>query len=159
MSTNINANEIRIESKRIEYNLPYSGILPDNQLYFVKVMRDNLLDFLTRDFLKKAELNLLFADKKIVMAQELAKKNKWSMVKKTISEAESHYQKIINALTTSKKQGTTASGDFILKVKLSNEKHREIIENLLKLAPSSDATYFEQILQTNKQISQKLAKL
>ena len=93
------------------------------------------------------------------MAPELAKKNKWSLVKKTLTESESHYQKIIDALVQSKKQGTSAPGDFILKVKLSNEKHREVIENLFKDAPSSDITFFEQILKTNKQISQKLAQL
>lgn len=159
INTNIYANEIKIESKQVEYNLPYPGILPDNELYFVKIARDKLMDFFTRDFLKKAELNLLFADKKIVMASELTKKNKWSIAKKTISEAEGHYQRIIDALVESKKQGTSASGDFILKVKLSNEKHRQTIENLLKDAPGGDAAYFEETLKTNKEISQELTKL
>lgn len=153
------ANEIKIEAKNVEYNLPYPGILPDNQLYCVKVVRDKLMDFLTRDFLKKAELNLLFADKKIAMASELSKKNKWSIAKKTISEAEDHYQRIIDSLIESKKQGTSPSGDFILKVKLSNEKHRQTIEDLLKEAPGGDTVYFEETLKTNKEISQKLTHL
>jgi hypothetical protein len=157
--SNTYASEIKIEAKNVEYNLPYPGILPDNQLYSFKIIRDSLMDFFTRDFLKKAELNLLFADKKIAMASELSKKNKWSIAKKTISEAEDHYQKIIDALVESKKQGTSASGDFILKVKLSNEKHRQTIEDLLKEAPSGDTVYFEETLKENKQISQQLTHL
>ena len=68
--------EIRIESKKISYDLPYAGMLPDNPLFFIKNVRDKILEFATRDQIKKASLYLLFADKRIRMAIELSKKRK-----------------------------------------------------------------------------------
>lgn len=157
--TNIKAEEVNFDLKKINYNLPYPGILPDHQLYFIKVVRDSVLEFFTRDYIKKAELNLLLADKKAVMALELSKKNKWSMAKKYILQAESYYPKIVENIDVSKKQGKSASGDFILKIKLSNEKHKEIIEDLIKNAPKGEAVNFEQALKLNKEVNNKLAKI
>src|SRR3989344_6985739 len=48
-----------------EYTLPYPGILPDNLLYPIKVFRDRIVSFLISDPLKKAEFNLLQADKRL----------------------------------------------------------------------------------------------
>jgi hypothetical protein len=29
----------------VQYDLPYTGILPDNPLYFLKALRDNIIGF------------------------------------------------------------------------------------------------------------------
>ena len=55
---------VKTPQEKVIYNLPYPGLLPDNPLYITKIMRDKITDFLTRDNLKKAELYLLYSDKK-----------------------------------------------------------------------------------------------
>ena len=39
---------------KVLYNLPYPGLTPDNPLYFIKAVRDRIIDISTRDTLKKA---------------------------------------------------------------------------------------------------------
>jgi hypothetical protein len=153
------AQEIKIEAKKIDYILPYPGILPDHPLYFLKAIRDRSLDFFTRDYIKKAQLYLLFSDKRISMALELAKKGRWSLMVATVSKGEKYALKIIQALETSKKQGVSPESNFVLKVKLSNEKHREVIENLFKETPQGERMELEKIFLLNKQIKERLSLL
>ena len=49
----------------INYPLAYPGILPDNPLYPLKMLRDRIVFFLINDPFKKAEFNLLQADKRL----------------------------------------------------------------------------------------------
>lgn len=151
--------EIKIEAKKTDYILPYPGILPDHPLYLLKATRDRLLDFFTRDYLKKAQLYLLFSDKRANMAIDLAKKGKWELMISTVSKGEKYILKMIQLLETSKKQGASPESDFILRIKLSNEKHREIIENLLKNTPHGKRKGLKEVLNLNKQIKEKLAVL
>src|SRR3989344_1770388 len=53
------------ENKSVDYDLPYPGLLPDHPLYFLKMMRDSAIGFLISDPLKKAEFDLLQADKRL----------------------------------------------------------------------------------------------
>src|SRR3990167_744470 len=70
------SQQITLTKEKIQYDLPYPGILPDHPLYVFKTTRDKILEFFTRGNIKKAELYLLFSDKRAKMSQELAKKGK-----------------------------------------------------------------------------------
>lgn len=155
----IYSQEIKIEKKDIKYDLPYPGILPDNPLYFLKEWRDKILDFTTRDNLKKANLYLLFSDKRANMVFELAQKGKWNLAKTTMLKAEKYFVKIPSLVEKSKKQGVSADGNFILDLKLSNEKHKEIIETLIKDVSFGEKRVLEEILKINKEIKDKLSPL
>ena len=61
---------------KVIYTMPYPGILPDHPLYFVKIVRVRINEFMTRDQLKKAEIYLLYSDKRVAMAMALTKKGK-----------------------------------------------------------------------------------
>lgn len=151
--------EVKIEAKKIDYQLPYPGILPDHPLYFLKAIRDRILDFLTRDYSKKAQLYLLFSDKRMGMGISLGQKGKWRLMTITVSKAEKYARKMVLALKTAKEQGISPDGDFILKAKLSNEKHREIIENLLKETPQGERQGLREALELNKNIKKMLEEL
>ena len=153
------SQEIKIEAKKIEYVLPYPGILPDHPLYFLKAIRDRSLVFFTRDYIKKAQLYLLFSDKRINMALSLTKKGKWRLIASTISKGEKYALKMIQLLEESKKQGVSPEGEFVLKVKLSNEKHREAIETILKDAAQGERKAIEEVLRLNRQIEENLIVL
>ena len=47
----------------IEYVLPYPGILPTHPLYFLKIVRDRIIELLISDRVNKAEFYILQADK------------------------------------------------------------------------------------------------
>lgn len=151
--------EIKIESKKISYDLPYAGMLPDNPLFFIKNIRDKILEFATRDQIKKARLYLLFADKRIRMAIELSEKGKWELTIVSVEEAEQYLAKIYPLLVVAQKQGMSSGDDFILNLKLSTEKHREVIESLFKKIPQGERVKIEESLSANQKISKELSSL
>ena len=120
---------------KVIYTLPYPGILPDHPLYFVKIVRDRINEFLTRDQLKKAEIYLLYSDKRVAMAMTLAKKGKNKLAIETFSKAEKYFLKVPQLLRSSKEQGSSAPSSFVERVKLANAKHRELIDELIKTFP------------------------
>lgn len=151
------AQEVKIEVKKTIYDLPYAGILPDHPLFFLKNIRDRVFEFATRDQLKKANLYLLLSDKRMRMAIELFEKGKGMLAVDSVVKAEAYFLKIPDLLTTSKKQGAAADGVFILRLKTAIEKHREIIESLIKDVSDSERKKLEEILKVNKLIKNKLS--
>lgn len=157
--TDLSLSEIKIEGKEVLYQLPYPGLLPDHPFYFIKAIRDRFLDFLTRDNLKKAELYLLYSDKRLNMARGLSEKGKWSLMISTASKGEKYSLKMIDYLKRAKKQGSAPTNDFLLKAKLSNEKHREILENLLKETPQGERQGLISVINLNQEIKKLLESL
>lgn len=151
--------EVSVEAEQVEYTLPYPGILPDNPLFFIKNIRDSFWGFLTRDYHKKAELMLLFSDKRVAMASELSEKGKWELAADSLEQSESDFKKAISAVAQAKKQGNGPPGDFVQTLKLSNAKHRQVIETLLKETPQGSGTNLQTTLERNKKLSQELSRL
>lgn len=148
-----------LSSTKVAYDLPYPGILPDHPLYVVKIVRDRIMEFVTRDNNKKAELYLLLSDKRTAMATELAKKGKDMMALSTLSKAEKYFLKIPSLLRDSKKQGTSPSSEFVQRLRLSNAKHKETAELLLKELPQGSSEIVNQILRLNDEIRKELDRL
>ncbi len=143
---------IKTPQEKIAYNLPYPGLLPDSPLYLVKIVRDRITDFLTRDNLKKAELYLLYSDKRAAMSLVLARKGKSQLAIDTFTKGEKYFLKIPNLLKSAKKQGGQAPSNFIEILKLSNAKHKELIEELIKILPQGLNQSLTQLSDLNQQI-------
>lgn len=122
----------------VEYALPYPGILPDNPLYFLKVARDRILLFLTRDAIKKVQLNLLLSDKRLVMGQLLLETGNVELGIQTITKGEKYLLLSSLGLGELKKQNNLPPG-LSDKVDLASKKHEEIIMKLITL--TSDENY------------------
>ena len=155
----LQSQQINLNQDKIEYNLPYPGILPDHPLFFFKKVRDKILELTTRDSLKKAELYLLFSDKRIAMAMVLLKNGKDKYALTAFRQGEDYFFKIPKLLEMSKKQGVSASSDFIQRLKLSNAKHKEVGETLLKDLPQGQNETINESLIINEKIKKKLEKL
>lgn len=113
----------------IDYVLAYPGkIQPDNPLWYVKVLRDKIWLSLTFNTIKKAELNLLFADKRLNSSLSLFKNNKPDMGLTVLTKSGKYMEKAVKLAEDDK--------DFYNKLSLASLKHREIIENeILPLTP------------------------
>lgn len=146
-------------SDKVAYDLPYPGILPDNPLYYIKIVRDRVLEFATRDYIKKAELYLLLSDKRISTAQELAKKGKTKLAITALQKGEKYFLKIPPLLRTSKQQGVNSSDELKLKLSLSNQKHAEVIEEMRRELPQGELNSLKQAEDINKQIRDDLKTL
>jgi hypothetical protein len=150
---------ITLKEEKVVYEMPYPGILPDHPLYSLKILRDRVWDFTTRDLIKKAKLYLLFSDKRIKMGEFLAQKGKNDLAISTTSKAEKYFLKIAPLLIQSKKQGSAAPQELINKIKSSNAKHKESIQNLLKIIPEGEQHRIKEILRINETVKKQLADL
>lgn len=150
---------ITTPQEKVIYNLPYPGILPDHPLYFLKIIRDRSTEFLTRDTIKKAQLYLLYSDKRVAMAIALSKKGKSQLAITSFSKGEKYFAKIPELLKTAKSQGSSAPSSFNETLKQSNAKHAELIKELIKTAPEGEQESINQLLELNLSIKKALETL
>lgn len=150
---------INTSQQEVIYDLPYPGILPDHPLYFLKIIRDRLTEFLTRDTIKKTQLYLLYSDKRVAMAMALSKKGKSQLAITSFSKGEKYFAKIPQLLITAKSQGSPASSSFIETLKQSNAKHTELIGELIKNTPEGEQESINQLLNFNLSIKKSLETL
>lgn len=145
---------------KVVYELPYPGITPENPLYVFKQFRDKVKEFLIRDNLEKAGFLLTSSDKRAHIALILTEKGKTRQAVEVLVDAEQKALSIPSLLKESKKQGVAASEGLIYTLKLSNAKHKEIIEELVKLIPQGqDADVLNAILELNQRVATELTHL
>jgi hypothetical protein len=82
-----------------DYSLPYPGLLPDHPLYFLKMIRDRLQLWITRDTIKRSELMLHYADKRIAAALALAEKGKSGLAVSTATKAEKYLEQAVGEVS------------------------------------------------------------
>jgi tetratricopeptide (TPR) repeat protein len=116
-------------NEKIDYQLPYPGLLPDSPLYFLRIIRDKSVGLLISDPLKKAEFDLLQADKRLNAGIYLFNKGKTSLALSTISKAENYFNEALNKMEQAKAQGERVNE---IKGNLQNalEKHEQELEYL-----------------------------
>jgi len=149
-----------IKDGTVVYELPYAGITPENPLYIFKQIRDQITEFLTRDAIKKAEFLLVSSDKRAHIAIILAEKGKTRQSVEVLADAEEKAMRIPALLKESKKQGIAASERFIFTLKLSNSKHKEIIQELAKMLPQGqDEQVLNALIDLNQRIATELGRL
>ena len=110
----------------VQYVLPYTGILPDNPLYFLKAIRDNALNLLITDPLQKANYDLLMADKRLGAASMLLDKGKIDLAITTLSKSGNYFYLSIQQVVVAKKQGEKTD-EILSKLLTASLKHQQII--------------------------------
>lgn len=113
--------------KPVDYQLPYPGLLPDSPLYFLKIVRDRIIDFLIADPLKQAEFDLLQSEKRFASGIVLLEKGKKELGATTISKGENYFEKAIDNIETANNQGTDTSS-LLEKMYRSVKKQQEILK-------------------------------
>lgn len=131
-----------------DYQLPYPGILPNHPLYTIKMFRDRALEVFTREPTRKAQLYLLFADKRIFAAQILSETD-WVLSERTASKAEKYFLKAKSSIIGAKKMGVAPEIGFVDKTIAAVNKHQIILNNLIKQAPKEQKTGFKNSLKIN----------
>jgi len=122
--------QVASESAKNNYQLPYPGLLPDNPLYFLKAARDRIIEFLISDPLKKAEFDLLSADKRLAVGVALFDKKKYELSETTISKGENYFEDGIKNLDNAKREGRQIDPSLLVNFDLSTKKHKEILGSL-----------------------------
>jgi len=150
---------IDIEKNEVLYQLPYPGLLPGHPLYFLKILRDNILLFTTRDNLKKANLYLHLSDKNIATAVALINEGKEQMAIDQLKLGEQRFLMIPPTLQALKNQGGEYSSELIVDLNQSNQKHREIITFVIGKATESDINVLDDLLDQNTNAKKLLQEI
>lgn len=128
--TNSEAREIIIN-----YSLPYAGeVLPDSPLWKLKALRDKVWFTITTSHIRKAQLALLFADKRLVMSKILFEKGKSEVAVATFTKGEKYLPIAVEEEKIARKQGVNTN-DFLQQLAIAALKHKEVAEGLIELAP------------------------
>ncbi|MDO8503922.1 MAG: DUF5667 domain-containing protein [bacterium] len=136
------------------YYLPYPGILPDHFLWGPKAFRDKLWLVLTRDTMKRAELMLLFADKRVGMAKVLIEGGKPEPGVSTARRGEQYLEEAFNEQEKARAKGLDTSS-FLNKLARSSLKHREVLESIMVSLPEEAKPVINQIIDTPKKVYEK----
>jgi hypothetical protein len=143
-NTELQQEDNLIQNNTVVYDLPYPGILPDNPLYMLKILRDKLIPILITSPDKKIQFYLLQADKGILSSSILIEKGNYSLADKTLLKAENYMTEITFQLFSLTEK---PSKDFLGKLKLASLKHQEIIEMNLSRIPEDKRSTFTTVLE------------
>jgi len=145
------------EKKAVEYNLTWPGILPDHFLYPIKMIRDRIWLFLVSEPLKKAELLLRLADKRIWSAKMLVEKGKTDLAATTSTKAEKYLERAFNQERLAHQKGKETQ-DFLEKILKASLKHEETILEMVKKTSEPTKTIFGEALEYPRRIYQETIK-
>lgn len=138
----------------IDYYLPYPGILPDHFLWPVKAFRDKVWLLLTQDNMKRARLLLLFADKRVGMAWELARGGKSGDSVQIATKAEKYLEEAF----LEQEKGSVRGGDttdFLFTLAKAALKHQEVLEKTVVVSPDDAKPYLLKTLDYPKMVYEK----
>lgn len=114
--------------QRVNYELAYPGMLPDNPLYFIKMLRDRLVKLLINDSYKKTEFDILNSEKRIYAAKLLVDKKKVSLALETVSKGNNYFSEAIGEVENVKKPISVFP--LLDRMKIVSEKNKEVIRNI-----------------------------
>lgn len=149
--------QVFTSSAKVEYTLPYPGLLPDSPFYILRTTRDRIVSFLISDPLKKAEFDLLQADKRLAAGIYLANKNKYTLANVTISKGENYFESALTKAAEAKGRGV-AVDSVASSLYHSSLKHQEVIKGMEQKTKGELRAKFSAELKRAKEFEKK-AKL
>ena len=144
----------------IDYSFPYQGgILPDHPAWPIKVLRDKFWYLLTASSAKKAELLLLFADKRLLAAKILFEKDKAEIAYSTLTKAEKYLEEVVTLNEENTRRGVDTVG-FSSRLAKAALRHRQVIESeILPIAPEDAKPAIVKLLDYSKNAYNKVSDL
>lgn len=142
------------------YTLPYPGMLPDNPLYSLKMLRDRIVLFLIADPVKRAEFNLLQADKRLQAGVYLWREEpeKTELAISTISKGENYFEQAIGDTRQAIAEGKVTDqiqGDL----EQAAKKHTEVLQQVYKEIPSEFRPDVQTLLDRTQQFELSVKSL
>ena len=127
----------------VEYHLAWPGILPDNRLYKLKVLRNKIIYKMIISPVKKVEFDLLMADKTIYASKLLIDKDEIVLAKETALKGENYYSMLVQDYNHALLDGKKIP--FLLDRKITSAavKHQEIFKQIESVVHGKDKETFQ----------------
>lgn len=121
---------------KIDYSLAYPGkILPDSFFWPLKALRDKAWLLITTDKLKKIELKILFADKRIGGAVVLVNEGKNEAALSTLTKAEKYLEDASLTEESLRLGGKAYSNEVLTRLANASLKHYQVLKELEDKVP------------------------
>lgn len=156
---NVSAENVSTNSANVNYLLAYPGILPDNPLYKIKVLRDKIIARLIRDKVNKIEFDLLLADKTIYASKLLADKGNIPLAKETAIKGENYFTILVTDYKWAFWSGEKIPKKLDEKIKNASLKHRQVITEMMQKTNNDDKKTYENILSFIKRNNEELVNV
>lgn len=151
------SNTEDIEEK-VDYYLPYPGILPDHPLYWLKMFRDRIMLTLTKNPVDKYGRLLLYADKRVGAAKVLVEGGKAELGVTTATKAGKYLEQAINEFKGINDPGkaTPEERERLLKAGM---KHEEVLNAILDKVPDQSRPALQDTIGKIKELYLGLSDL
>lgn len=146
---------------RIDYELPYPGMLPDHPLYLLKELRDRLVKFLINEDLVMAKFDLKYSEKNVYASKMLLEKGKKEIALKTLSNANQALEEAVG-LVNKMRQKNPKSLDirsFLFQFKTSTLKEVEVLNDIKGLVDKGYIEKYENELKRVKSSTEKIERI
>lgn len=161
-TSSLSANPIsseNIQKQAIDYTLPYPGLLPDNPLYPLKMLRDRIILFLINDSAKRTEYYLLQADKRLQAGVFLYRKDpsKLELSLDTLGKAEQYFSKAVYEVEKVRKERKDAGG-LLNNLQRASLKHEEVLLLFEKNVPQEYKNRVRILIENTRKYQQTVNK-
>jgi hypothetical protein len=138
-----------------DYLLPYPGMLPDNPLYFLKVIRDNLTSFFISKPLSKANFDLLQSDKDVAASYLLItrEQGKGTLALQTFSQSQNYFADALQQTRSAKKQGYSIA-DVSKKLQEAQQKHVQMLHSIGQQSHQENTQLYKNELHQTEVLTQ-----
>jgi len=117
-------------NESVDYALPYPGILPNHPLYFLKELRDRIIETLVVDPVRKSEFYLLQGDKWLSSGLMFLEKNDSAQAKMIIEKSADRMQQVVTLLSGEVSKNKPIPSGALDKFEKAIQKHLEIVKGL-----------------------------
>lgn len=130
-----------------DFDLPHPGILPDHSLYFAKMLRDRAKLMLVGDDIKKINLLLFYADKRIAAAEALLRGGQISLAEITAYKAELYMGQAMDILRDFDEEKKSESIDLWWKYYRSITIHNELLNQMALMVEGDARVSMERVIK------------
>ena len=130
-------------SEGANYDLAWPGMLPDNRLYKLKVLRNKIIEKIIITPVKKVEFDLLMADKTIYASKLLMEKGDVELSKETILKGEHYFSILVQDYNKALLRGKKIPQSLDVSIDKAVAKHREIFKELGEMVKGDDKKTFQ----------------
>lgn len=125
------------------YKFPWPGILPDNKLYKLKVLRNKLIEKMIINPVDRVTFDLLMADKTIYASKLLFEKHEVSLAKETVLKGENYFSILVQDYNKALLEHKKIPRGLDKKIDLSIKAHQEIFKEIADKSNPEDKKTFE----------------
>jgi hypothetical protein len=137
----IDLSEADTDEVYIDYYLAYPGrVLPDSPFWSLKALRDKFWLSITTNPTRKAELKLLFADKRLGSSKILFEKGKVEEAVSTLIKAEKYLEDASLEEERLRKEGFDTK-ELLYRLTNASLKHYQVMKKIISVVPCDVRSY------------------